>query len=370
DAKSLMEAIKKRFGVNKETKKVQKTLLKQQYENFNGSSSKSLDQIHDRLQKLISQLEILGESLSQEDINLKFLRSLPTEWRTHTLIWRNKIDLEDQSLDDLFNNLKIYKAEVKISAVASVCATSTKVLVYALPNVDLSDAIIYSFFASQSNSPQEWPYMAVDIDTLTQSMNSQPVVAENQPNSSACIQENLIAGTGGKEAESVQQYVLLPLWSSGSKDAQNTDAVALKVKEPKYKVHVSPSSSDKTKKHDEKTKREAKGKITAVGPNSTNNTNIFSAAGPSNTAVSPTFKIGGKSLFLDHSQYHDDPNMPALEDITYSDDEEDVGAEADFSNLETCTTVSPILTIRVHKDPPITQIIGDLSSAPQTRSMT
>nr|GEW23483.1 ribonuclease H-like domain-containing protein [Tanacetum cinerariifolium] len=61
DAKSLMEAIEKRFGGNKKTKKVQKTLLKQQYENFSGSSSESLDQIHDRLQKLISQLEILGE---------------------------------------------------------------------------------------------------------------------------------------------------------------------------------------------------------------------------------------------------------------------------------------------------------------------
>nr|GEV60881.1 acyl-ACP thioesterase [Tanacetum cinerariifolium] len=108
DAKTLMEAIEKRFGGNKETKKVQKTLLKQQYENFTGSSFESLYQIHDRLQKHISQLEILEESLSQEDINLKFLRSLPTEWRTHTLIWRNKTDLEEQSLDDLFNSLKIY----------------------------------------------------------------------------------------------------------------------------------------------------------------------------------------------------------------------------------------------------------------------
>nr|GFB71518.1 ribonuclease H-like domain-containing protein [Tanacetum cinerariifolium] len=90
DDKTLMEAIKKRFGGNKETKKVQKTLLKQQYKNFTGLSSKSLDQIHDMLQKLTSKLEILRESLSQEDINLKFLRSLPIEWRTHTLIWRNK----------------------------------------------------------------------------------------------------------------------------------------------------------------------------------------------------------------------------------------------------------------------------------------
>ncbi|GJR45497.1 hypothetical protein Tco_1313600 [Tanacetum coccineum] len=55
-AKSLMEAIEKRFGGNKESKKVQKTLIKQQYENFNGKSSEGLDQIYDRMQKLISQL--------------------------------------------------------------------------------------------------------------------------------------------------------------------------------------------------------------------------------------------------------------------------------------------------------------------------
>nr|GEW77198.1 uncharacterized mitochondrial protein AtMg00810-like [Tanacetum cinerariifolium] len=181
DAKTLMEVIKKRFGGNKETKKVQKSLLKQQYKNFNGTSSKSLDQIHDRLQKLIIQLEILGETISQEDINLKFLRSLPSEWKTHTLIWRNKPDLEEQSLDDLFNNLKICEAEVKgsstssqniqniafmssnntdntnesISDVPSVSVASSKATVSTLLNVDsLSDAVIYSFFASQSNIPQ------------------------------------------------------------------------------------------------------------------------------------------------------------------------------------------------------------------------
>nr|GEW78048.1 hypothetical protein [Tanacetum cinerariifolium] len=129
DAKTLMEAIEKWFGGNKVTKKVQKTLLKQQYKNFTGLSSESLDQIHDRLQKLISQLEILKESLSQEDIILKFLRSLPIEF----------------------------------SAVASVSGASAKILVSALPNVDtLNNAAIYSFFASQYNSPQ------LDNDDLKQ----------------------------------------------------------------------------------------------------------------------------------------------------------------------------------------------------------
>nr|GEY46557.1 hypothetical protein [Tanacetum cinerariifolium] len=129
--------------------------LWEQYENFSGTSSESLDQIHDRLQKIISQLEILGETISQEDINLKFLRSLPSNWKTHTLIWRNKADLEEQSLDDLFNNLKIYEDEVKVTAAPSISAASFKAIVSTLLNADsLSDAVIYSFFASQSNSHQ------------------------------------------------------------------------------------------------------------------------------------------------------------------------------------------------------------------------
>nr|GEZ44555.1 hypothetical protein [Tanacetum cinerariifolium] len=134
-----------------------------------------------RLQKLISQLEIHGVSLSQEDVNLKFLGSLPSEWKTHTLIWRNKTDLEDKSLDDLFNSLKIYESEVKhsssqglntrnlafvsttpadsindsVSAAVSVSTVGDKLSASSLPNVDsLSNAIIYSFFASQSSSPQ------------------------------------------------------------------------------------------------------------------------------------------------------------------------------------------------------------------------
>nr|GEZ53848.1 hypothetical protein [Tanacetum cinerariifolium] len=181
DAKTLMEAIEKHFGGNTETKKVQKTLLKQQFKNFSGSSSEGLDQIHDGLQKLVSQFKIHGVSLSQEDVNLKFLCSLPSEWKTHTLIWRNKTDLEDKSLDDLFNSLKIYKSEVKhssslgtesqnlafvsstpadnindsVSATVNVYAIGTKLSASTLLNVNsLSNAVIYSFFASQSSSPQ------------------------------------------------------------------------------------------------------------------------------------------------------------------------------------------------------------------------
>nr|GEW34200.1 putative ribonuclease H-like domain-containing protein [Tanacetum cinerariifolium] len=186
-----------------------------------------------------------------------------------------------------------------------------------------------------------------DIDTVTKFMNYQPVTAGNESDHSAGVQEQFDAEKAGEE--NVQQYVLFPLWSSGSKNPQNTnDDATFEVKElefegnkPESEVHVSPSSSAKTKKHDDKTTKEAKGKslvdslVPAVRKISTNSTNTFSAAGPSNTVVSLTLE---KSSYMDTSQYLNDPNMPELKDITYFDDEEDVGVEADFTNLETNIT--------------------------------
>ncbi|GJU15893.1 hypothetical protein Tco_1143859 [Tanacetum coccineum] len=113
DAKLLLEGVEKRFGGNAATKKTQRNLLKQQYENFTALSSKMLDQTFDMLQKLVSQLELLGEKLSQEDVNQKLLRSLSPEWNTHDVVLRNTAELEIMSMDDLYNKLKVYEPEVK-----------------------------------------------------------------------------------------------------------------------------------------------------------------------------------------------------------------------------------------------------------------
>ncbi|GJY47589.1 hypothetical protein Tco_0436652 [Tanacetum coccineum] len=115
DAQSMFIAIKARFGGNDATKKTQKALLKQQYENFNATSSESLDSIFNRLQKLVSRLAILGVDTSAEDLNVKFLRSLPSEWDTHVVVWMNKPDFETMGLDDLYNNFKIVEQKVKIT---------------------------------------------------------------------------------------------------------------------------------------------------------------------------------------------------------------------------------------------------------------
>nr|GFB21591.1 hypothetical protein [Tanacetum cinerariifolium] len=163
DAKTLMEAIEKRFGGNTETKKVQKTLLKQQFENFSGSSSEGFDQVHDRLQKFVSQLEIHGVSLSHEDVNLKFLRSLPSEWKTHTLIWRNKTDLEDKSLDDLFNSLKIYESEVKHSS--SLGTESHNLAFVSSTSTDITNDSVSAAVNVFDVGTYDWSYQAEEEST-------------------------------------------------------------------------------------------------------------------------------------------------------------------------------------------------------------
>ncbi|GJZ14641.1 retrovirus-related pol polyprotein from transposon TNT 1-94, partial [Tanacetum coccineum] len=115
DAQSMFAAIKARFGRNGATKRTQKALLKQQYENFNASSSESLDSIFNRLQKLVSRLAILGVVTPPEDLNVKFLRSLPSEWDTHVVVWINKPDFDTMGLDDLYSNFKIVEQKVKKS---------------------------------------------------------------------------------------------------------------------------------------------------------------------------------------------------------------------------------------------------------------
>ncbi|GJV88375.1 ribonuclease H-like domain-containing protein [Tanacetum coccineum] len=122
--------------------------MKQQYENFVASSTEVIEQTYERLQKLISQLEMHGEVIPQEDINQKFLRSLSQEWTMHTIVWRNKSEIKTLSLDDLFNNLKAYESEgVNIASTQGAADSLTTV-------ENLSDAVIYSFFVSQPSTPQ------------------------------------------------------------------------------------------------------------------------------------------------------------------------------------------------------------------------
>ncbi|GJT20622.1 putative ribonuclease H-like domain-containing protein [Tanacetum coccineum] len=119
DAKQMWEAIKSRFGGNDKSKKMQKYILKQQFEGFSVSNSEGLHKGYDRFQILLSQLEIHGAGVSTKDANKKFLRSLPSTWSQVSLIIRTKPGVDSLSFDDLYNNLRVFESYVKGSTASS-----------------------------------------------------------------------------------------------------------------------------------------------------------------------------------------------------------------------------------------------------------
>nr|GFA80740.1 hypothetical protein [Tanacetum cinerariifolium] len=68
--------------------------------------SKTLEQTFNRLQVIVGQLQFMDVKIEQDDLNQKFLINLAPEWLMHTIVWRNRSDLDTMSLDDMYNHLK------------------------------------------------------------------------------------------------------------------------------------------------------------------------------------------------------------------------------------------------------------------------
>nr|GFB42948.1 putative ribonuclease H-like domain-containing protein [Tanacetum cinerariifolium] len=180
------------------------------------------------------------------------------------------------------------------------------------------------------------PAWLFDIDSLSQTMNYHLVLVENQTNSNAGFQDTEKVGEEGTHT-----YVLFPVLYDGSTNPKNNKDAHTDGKEHDDDIQKSVSPDIQFKLCNEVN---AVGSlVSAVGLNFTNSTNDFSTTGPLNAAMSK------------------------LEDLSHNVD--DVGAEADINNMESIIPVNPILTTRIHKDHPTSQIISDLSLTTQTGSM-
>ncbi|GJT38422.1 ribonuclease H-like domain-containing protein [Tanacetum coccineum] len=123
---------------NAATKKTQRNLLKQQYENFTASSS-------------------------------EFLRSLSPEWNTHTIVWRNKPEIDTLSLDDLYNNLKIYEPEVKRTSSSS---SNTQNVAFVSSNSTSSiNEVVNTALGAKIASTQATAVNSTTIDNLSDAMD-------------------------------------------------------------------------------------------------------------------------------------------------------------------------------------------------------
>ncbi|GKC47607.1 hypothetical protein Tco_1065329, partial [Tanacetum coccineum] len=202
------------------------------------------------------------------------------------------------------------------------------------------------------------PNWLFDINALTKSMNYKPVVAGNHSNGNAGTKACNDASKARMESVPGKDYILLPLWtadlhfSQNSKSSPNAGFKPSGDDEKKVTEELEKEGGDPSKEG-EKGNQEKDADV--------NNTNsVYTVSSPINSV----------SSLVNVDDLPNDPNMPHLEDIVYSDNDEDVGAEADMNNLDAYMPISPIPTTRVHKDHPVKQIIEDLNSAPQTIRMT
>ncbi|GKC04364.1 putative ribonuclease H-like domain-containing protein [Tanacetum coccineum] len=225
------------------------------------------------------------------------------------------------------------------------------------------------FFVGYSiNSKAFRTKLAFNIDALTKSMNYKPIVTGNQSNGNAGTKSCNDAGKARRETVPGKDYILLLLWPADLLLSQilksSPDAGLKPSRDNEKKVTEEPRNEggDPSNKND--SVNSTNNINTASDRNSTNNVNTVSSTvntiGIEVNAVSSNTSI----------ELPNDPNMSEFEDIVYSDDYEDVGAEADMNNLNTFMLVSPIPTTRIHKDHPVEQIIRDLNSEPQTRRIT
>ncbi|GJX19408.1 putative ribonuclease H-like domain-containing protein [Tanacetum coccineum] len=242
---------------------MQKNVLKHQFENFTTTPNESLDKAYDRFQKLISQLEVYAASVSKEDINQKFLRSLPPSWSQIALIMRNKPDIDQTDIDDLYNNLKVYEDEMKRSSSSTsnsqnlaflssentsrtneVSTTSGNFGVNTAGGTNSSsqvsstlgaDEVVCSFFAQQTTSP---PLDNEDLKghfakecksgwnqgKRSNGDNSRRHATNNEPSSQVLVaQDGLGDYDWSNDFDEPVKYALMAISSSSSSSSSNNE---------------------------------------------------------------------------------------------------------------------------------------------------
>nr|GEW92378.1 hypothetical protein [Tanacetum cinerariifolium] len=219
--------------------------------------------------------------------------------------------------------------------------TSKAFRVYNIRTRKVEENLHITFLENKPMIVAGGPEWLFDIDALLKSINYAPVSTGTNSNDFAGKGASFDVGQLSMETESSQDYILMPLWKDN------------------FLFDSSSQYSDDHNK-DKHGPSQASESDNQEGPNAESSTKSVNTARPVNTAT-PTY-----------ADYPNDPLMPDLEDAEIFDDaydDRDEGAEADYNNLETVISVSPIPSTRIHKDHPKEHIIKEVNSAVQTRKM-
>ncbi|GKC19472.1 hypothetical protein Tco_1021622 [Tanacetum coccineum] len=187
---------------------------------------------------LLSQLEIHGEEISQEDANLKLLRSLPLAWNNIALIMRNKPDLDTMSMDDLYNNLKVYEAEIKSQSSSSSSLKSQNMAFVSSENTSSTNEAVNTAHELDNEDLEQ-----IDTDDLEgkeSKLQWQRKAPRNQGNRNGDVSRRIVPvetpanalvvqdGIGGYDwsfqaEEGPTDFALMTYLSSGSSSSSSSD---------------------------------------------------------------------------------------------------------------------------------------------------
>ncbi|GJX58741.1 putative ribonuclease H-like domain-containing protein [Tanacetum coccineum] len=276
--------------------------------------------------------------------------------------------------------------------------------VYNLESKRVEENLHITFLENKPNVAGKGPTWLFDLDYLTDSMNYHPVSSENQANphagqqeanQNAGTEEIIDAGDSDKEDESAQDCFVLPIWPSYSSTITPALTTDDKREGPREEEQVFMDDLERLKRQEKEANEEAEALrkkfehlVIKEGAAKPSSTNIFSTvstpAKASSTNLVNTVSIPvstaspyeGLSLADPTNPEEDDSEIPPLEDIYQNSTDgifttssyDDEGAVADFTNLESVVNVSPIPTSRIHSSHPKALILGDPTSAVQTRS--
>ncbi|GJW64899.1 ribonuclease H-like domain-containing protein [Tanacetum coccineum] len=164
DARDIWLAVKARFGGNDESKKMRKSMLKQEFSEFRVSESEGLHKGYDRFQKILSQLNQMQAKPDNEDCNMKFLRALPPSWSQVAITLKTKGGLDYLSFDDLYNKLRTLEIDVKGGSSYDSRGTS---------------APTHSAFISAASTNSKMSYPDQSHSTTFTSASSSPTASSN-----------------------------------------------------------------------------------------------------------------------------------------------------------------------------------------------
>ncbi|GJW55800.1 ribonuclease H-like domain-containing protein [Tanacetum coccineum] len=173
-----------------------------------------------------------------------------------------------------------------------------------------------NFLENKPNVAGSGPEWLFDIDSLTKSMNYEPVTAGNQTNGDAGIETNVNAGQARQEKASDHEYILLPLMLSNSPLSSSTQSTNDK------DVDEVPDKGDDDKE----------GYANSTNRDSTASPSV-STAGPSINTASENINTGSPNINT-ASPIPNDSSMQSLENTSIFDDaydDKEVDAEADLT---------------------------------------